>query len=79
MRYLAFKYCFKESVKILQLFFLLEQSLMGLGGKGSLVTEAGKQIPGTWLAKHSLLLELTQLRSPQKREVCLRQDEEKII
>lgn len=67
MRHLAFKYCLKESVKVLQLLFLVEQSLMGLGGKGSLVTEAGKQILGTWLAMHSLLLELTQLWSPQKQ------------
>lgn len=39
---------------------------MALGGKGSLVTEAGKQIRRTWLATHSLSLEFTQLWSPQK-------------
>lgn len=66
-RDLAFKYRFKESAKNLQLLFMVEQSLMGVGGKGSLVTEAGKQIPRTWLATHSLSLEFTQLRSPQKQ------------
>lgn len=66
----AFKNCFKETVKIMQLHFLVEQSLMGLGGRGSLITEAGKQIHRTWLATHSLSLECTQLRSPQKHGSC---------
>lgn len=70
MRDFSFKKCFKEIVKILQLHFLVEQSLVGLGGRGSLFTEAGKQIHRTWLAMHSLSLECTQLWSPQKHGSC---------
>lgn len=70
MRDFSFKSCFQETVKILQLHFLVEQSLMRPRGRGSLVTETGKQIQRTWLATHSLLLECTQLWSPQKYGSC---------